>query len=411
MPDRQYSRRQYVKAAGAAGLAGATGLSGCTAFGGGGSGSDTITIGAAVPESGPLSTVGKEMLTGYELGVEMINANDGIDGREVELIVQDDESDPRKLREALQNITSNNDVQAIWGSFSSPLVMAGSAIAEQQGLPFLAVATCYQEPLVNGDKEWTYTPFPKTRDVATATKEILEIVPEAERPARVGIWEPNSGWGSEMAEAWDQTLSDAGYEVAMRAKFNSGNKDFSTLISKAQSAEVDALVSNPQPPDGITAMKQLRSSGYMPKFIEFVRASDPQAWWSALGEAGNHVLMSPGWAPGLNANGSDALMSAYAEQAGDDQSERPRVAVGVGYNLAQTTRQALSSAESTEPDAIRSALNGETFSTVIGEFEFDEYGMPAEGQLTAASAQWQDGEQALVYPQTDGASELQYPLQ
>lgn len=406
--DDRSSRRSYLKKAGALGVLGTAGLAGCTAFGGGGSGK--ITIAAAVPETGALSSVGKEMLHGYRLGVDMLNRDGGVDGNEVELIVQDDESDPRKVREAIQQITSNNDVDVVWGSFSSPLVMAGSAIAEQQGLPFLAVATCFQEPLVNGDKQWTYTPFPKTRDVTRATADILGLVPEGERPRKIGIWEENSGWGHEMAEAWERKLSEAGYDIAMRGTYNTGNGDFSTLISQSQSAGVEALLANPVPPDGITAMKQLRSSGYMPKFIEFVRASDPQAWWSALGEEGAGVLMSPGWVHRMTGNGNEALLSAYREQYAESETEIPRVMVGVGYNLAQTTGQALTAAGSSEPDAIRSALDEETFGTVIGEFSFDQYGMPKPGQLSAASAQWRAGEQVLVYPQTDRAKDLQYPI-
>ncbi|MGB9965595.1 amino acid ABC transporter substrate-binding protein [Halobacterium hubeiense] len=410
--DKGRTRRSYLKTAGAAGALGITGLAGCTAFGGGSGSDETITVAAAVPETGRLSSVGTEMLRGYELGVDVINENGGIDGQELELVVKDDESNPTTLRQVLQETLSNNDVDMIWGSFSSPLVMAGSALAESQGLPFLAVATCYEAPLTDEDKEWTYTPFPKTRDVTRATTGMLELIPESDRPETVGIWEENSGWGEEMAEAWETKLSEAGYDIAMRETYNTGSQDFSTLISQSESAGVEALVACPQPPDGITAMTQINNSGYTPEFIEFVRAADPQAWWSALGEGGNYVTMCPGWAPGMTGNGNQTLLETYranTEDAGED--DVPRVMVGVGYNLVQTARQALSGAESTEPDAIRSTLDETEFETVIGEFSFDEYGMPEPGQLSAASAQWWNGNQQLVYPQTENASELRFPIE
>jgi branched-chain amino acid transport system substrate-binding protein len=103
-------------------------------------------------------------------------------------------------------------------------------------------------------------------------------------------------------------------------------------------------------------------------------------------------------------------MSGFREEYAESDDEIPRVMVGVGYNLAQTTGQAIAAAGSTEPDAVRSALDEEEFSTVIGDFSFDKYGMPEPDQLSAASAQWRDGEQVLVYPQTDEASEMQYPI-
>ncbi|WP_254274463.1 ABC transporter substrate-binding protein [Haloarcula marina] len=401
--DSEHGRRSFLKVAGATGL---SSLAGCTALNGGG-GSDAVTIAAAVPETGRLAPVGNEMLAGYELGVEKLNERDNVD-QEVELIVRDDESDPTVLRQQLQQITSNNDVDMIWGSFSSPLVMSASAYAENEGLPFLAVATCYQEPLVSGEKEWTYTPFPKTRDVTRATTGMLEFIPEDDRPQAVGIWEENSGWGAEMAEAWDTKLSDAGYDITMRETYNPGNEDFSTLISQAENAGVEALVACPQPPDGITAMNQLNNSGYMPDFIEFVRAADPQAWWSALGEQGNYVTMCPGWAPGMTGNGNEEFLSTYADR---NDGGTPRVMVGVGYNLAQTTEQALAAAENSGPESVRAALDETEFSTVIGDFSFDQYGMPKQGQLSAASAQWWDGEQRLVYPQTEQSADLQFPIE
>ncbi|MCG1003240.1 MULTISPECIES: amino acid ABC transporter substrate-binding protein [Halobacterium] len=413
MFDSDSTRRSYLKTVGTAGALGMSGLAGCTAFGGGGSGGDeTITVAAAVPETGRLSSVGNEMLRGYEMGVSVINENGGIDGKEVELIVQDDESDPATLRQVLQQTLSNNDVDMVWGSFSSPLVMAGSALAENEGLPFLAVATCYQAPLTDEGKEWTYTPFPKTRDVTRATTGLLDLIPESERPQTVGIWEENSGWGKEMAEAWDTKLSEAGYDVAMRETYGAGNQDFSTLISQSESAGVEALVACPQPPDGITAMTQLNNSGYTPDFIEFVRAADPQAWWSALGESGNYVTMCPGWAPGMTGNGNQTLLDTYrASTEGAGENAVPRVMVGVGYNLTQTAEQALSGASSTDPADVKSSLDENDFQTVIGEFSFDQYGMPEPGQLSAASAQWWNGEQQLVYPQTENAADLQFPIE
>ncbi|MFC6724796.1 ABC transporter substrate-binding protein [Halobium palmae] len=405
------TRRSFVEAAGAAGVAASSGLAGCTAFGGAGGAADTITVAATVPETGRLSSVGTDLLHGYRLGAQRMQGSDAIE-QDVELVVEDDESDPKEVRSQLQQIISNNDVDVVWGSFSSPLVMAGSAVAEQRGLPFLAVATCYMEPLRSGSKEWTYTPFPKTRDVVRATRQILQLVPEGERPSRVGIWEPNSGWGSEMATAWEESLTEAGYEVVQRSKFASGTKDFSTLISRAASANVEILLSNPQPPDGITAMTQLSNRDYMPSLVEFVRAADPESWWSALGETGNYVTMSPGWVHGVTGNGNEAMLEAWRSEYGDDSdNEVPRVMVGAGYNLTQTVEQALSAAESVESGAIRDALDSATFHTVVGVFGFDEHGMPKPGQLDAPSGQWKDGRQELIYPRTENASELRYPIE
>ena len=197
--DTRRSRRTYLKAAGMAGAAGLTGLSGCTLLGGGGGGgSDTITIGATVPRTGQFSSLGEEVEQGYNLGVAAMN--EALD-QEVNLVLRDDESSPEQVRQQLQQITSNNDVDMIWGSFASLLVTAGSAFAENQGIPFLGAFFAYEAPHRNEGYEWTFAPFPKSRDVARSTAGLLELIPEGERPSRVGLWEPNTGWGAEQADA------------------------------------------------------------------------------------------------------------------------------------------------------------------------------------------------------------------
>jgi len=405
MGDRTIRRREY--------LAGATvtlgSLSGCTLLGGGGD-DETITIGATVPETGQFSSLGADLKRGYELGIDRINENDGIDGRDVEVIVRDDESDPEVLRQQLQQITSNNEVDMLWGSFSSLLVPAGSAYAEDEELPFISVAASYEQNRVETDADWTFIPFPHSRDIIRGTRNALEQT--SDESSRVAIWEPNSGWGEEMAEAWERNLTDAGYEVVFRETYSIGTDDFSSLISQTAEAEADILLSNPAPAGGITAIQQMASLEYTPKFIQFVRAADPFAWWSALGEQGRGVCMCPGWVPGMTGNGNDRLYESF-QSTYDTGDEYPPVMVGASYNLTQVAEQALSNADSTDPEDLRSTLQDRTFRTVVGEFGFDDVGRPREGEMTVPTGQWWDGQQRLVSPQTDhpASMEVEYPLE
>ncbi|MFB6271101.1 MAG: amino acid ABC transporter substrate-binding protein, partial [Halobacterium sp.] len=389
MVSRDIGRREYLAGASVA----LTGLSGCTLLGGGGGGDETITIGATVPETGAFSSLGQDLKRGYELGIKRMNDAGGIGGRDVELVVEDDESDPEVLRQQLQKITSNNDVDMLWGSFSSLLVPAGSAFAESEGIPFVAIAASYEQNRVETDADWTFIPFPHSRDVVRGTRNALKQTPEDAN--RVAIWEPNSGWGKEMATKWEDSLSSAGYDVVLRETYSIGTDDFSSLISQTASQEADILLSNPTPPGGITAIQQMASTDYAPKFIQFVRAADPQAWWSALGQRGRAVCMCPGWVPGMTGGGNEALYESFTSEY-DTDAEYPPVMVGASYNLTQVAEQALRGADSIAPADVQSVLREERFQTVVGEFGFDDVGRPKAGQMTVPTGQWWEGQQRLV---------------
>ena len=75
----------------------------------------------------------------------------------------------------------------LYESFSSLLVTAGSAFAENQDIPFLGEFFAYEGPHRNEGYEWTYSPFPKSRDVARSTRGLLELIPQGQRPNRVSI--------------------------------------------------------------------------------------------------------------------------------------------------------------------------------------------------------------------------------
>jgi branched-chain amino acid transport system substrate-binding protein len=403
--DGTFTRRDYLKSTSAA--AAVTGITGCTQQVGG-SDDDSIVVAATVPETGDLSSVGTKVKTGYELGVQYINENGGVDGKEIELILRDDESDAQTLREQLTQIVGNNAVDVIWGSFSSLLVTAGSSIAENEDIPFLGITFAYMEPHLDNDFEWTFAPFLKSRDIARGTLGLLDSV---DGPENVAIWEPNTGWGEEMADEWEETLSDDGYNIALRQKYSLGTNDFSTLISQAKDANTDVLLSNPVPPGAITAVNQMKESQFAPELTMFVRGSAPEAFWGALKQDAAYVCNMPGWATEMNTTGSQSLIELFREQESEDDEALPDVNIGPAFGVPQVTAQAIGEAGSTENTAIQESLLSTEFDSVMGTFTFDENGMPNEGEMQAPVIQWWDGRQTQVYPANDNSQskELEYP--
>jgi branched-chain amino acid transport system substrate-binding protein len=402
-------RREFLRATGAG--AAAVGLAGCTGANsaGGGGGDGPLTVAATTPQTGRLSGLGEEVTRGYELGVEHVNADGGVDGREIDLQLSDDESDPKKARNLLQNALEGEEPVMFWGSITSPMVAAGSSIAEREGVPFLGVGFAHEAPHSEQSFEWTYVPYPKSRQIARGTRRLLDGLSES--PSTVAIWQPNSGWGAEMASEWEEKLSAGGYEVVLNRKFSMGNNDFSSLVFETQDVEADVLLSNPIPPDGITAVKQMRSAEFTPKAMMFVRASHSNGWWRALGETGAYTATSPGWVPGLADNGNERFRTSYAEQYDLGGATTP-VTVGGAYNLTQVAAQALSAAEDTSPEAIRAALRSETFETVMGTFGLGDDGVITADQFDTPSGQWWQGEQRLVFPDADSSlsMEFRYPM-
>ena len=152
-----------------------------------------IEIGASIPLSGGVGALGNQVLPGYEFAVEHINAAGGVYVEEygtqipLRLTYYDDESDPTKAVNNLENLYSELDVTVYLGGAGSGLHAATSAIAEKNQVPYCGVAFALYSIHQQGYK-YLFSPFPKTPQQAKDTFEILNSLPEEERPSKIAIF-------------------------------------------------------------------------------------------------------------------------------------------------------------------------------------------------------------------------------
>jgi len=134
-------------------------------------GEETIKIGVNLSITGAASDIGIQMRDGMQLAVDEINSRDGINGRNVELIIVDDESNPEKAKKAFLEIEETHAPLLYISSLSS-LSTAVSPLAEENEVVLIAIAAT--APGVTKQKEWTYRYFPTADDEVIPIMRILK---------------------------------------------------------------------------------------------------------------------------------------------------------------------------------------------------------------------------------------------
>ncbi|MFI5326171.1 MAG: ABC transporter substrate-binding protein, partial [Candidatus Rokuibacteriota bacterium] len=189
----------------------------------------TVKMGAVVPLTGRYGAGGAQIRAGYEIAVEQINAAGGITVGSaklpIELILQDDESDATKTVARLEGLAAQG-VAGYLGGFGSDLHAAAASVAEKNRVPYLGVAFALQKIHQQGFR-YLFSPFWKSPDIGQATQGLLGLIPAAERPKTVAIFQEKTDWGREMAAAWTETGKTAGYQVVVTGEYAPGAKDFS----------------------------------------------------------------------------------------------------------------------------------------------------------------------------------------
>jgi branched-chain amino acid transport system substrate-binding protein len=368
---------------------------------------ESINIGAVVPLTGAFAGGGAQIERGYVYAVEAINEAGGVMVDEfgislpLELDVRDDASDPNQTTSIMDEL-AGEDIVAYVGGFATPVHAAGSATAERNGIPYLGAATSTQALHEQG-YQYFFSPFPKSPDMAATVFEMLNgLVPEGERPLRVGIFQEATDWGEELGPLWVEEAENNGYEVVLHETYAPGSTDYTDIILAAQAADVQALLSLPTPPDGFAIYQQMGELGWKPPFNLVVRAADVPTW-NDLGEAGEGVVLSTPWHPGLGLPGTDEVNQRHIDEEG-----RPAdPVVGSAYALIEILVDAIERAGTLDHDAVRDAIAAtDGLSTIIGPITFREDGT---AEVPNPHMQRIGGAIELIWPAESATSDLVYP--
>jgi branched-chain amino acid transport system substrate-binding protein len=364
----------------------------------------SIKVGAVVPLTGRYGPGGAQVRAGYEIAVERINAAGGatIGGQRapIELVLLDDESDATKTVARLETLAAQG-VVAYLGGFGSDLHAAAASVAEKNRIPYLGVAFALHKVHQQGFR-YLFSPFWKSPDIGRSMPGLLSLIPAAERPKTVAIFQERTDWGREMATAWVDAARDSGYQVVAQGDYAPGAKDFSDLILKARSANADAVFALPTPPDGMTIVRQMKELGYTPKLALFIRAPDPPIWSKNLGKDGDYVVLAPGWHHAVKAPGVKELNEAHMKKVG-----RPADPIaGPAHACVEILAAALGRAGAADRDKLRDAIAATDMTTVVGPVKFRPDGT---GIVQSVFIQWLNGKQELIWPKESATASFAYP--
>ncbi len=143
-------------------------IAGCEAPAGDGGGTEGgLKLGALLPATGDLSSIGQPMLEVLPLLVDQVNACGGVNGAPVELITADDQTTPTTGAEGMTKLAEVDQVAGVVGSFASSVSMAGVDVAVRNKVMMISpgsTSPLFTERAANGDFKgfWARTAPPDT---------------------------------------------------------------------------------------------------------------------------------------------------------------------------------------------------------------------------------------------------------
>lgn len=239
-------------------------VAGCSgsAVGGGGEGDSEgpIGIGVVGPMSGPSAQFGTEFPLGAELAVQWLEKNGGVDGREVELHVVDDQSSPEVAVAGVREL-ADDGVNIFIGTVNSPVALALAPVMEQTDSVLLTTAAHAQEVTHENFSENVFrvTDNPYMRQRAQA-KLAAEVSPDAKQWSLVG---PDHAYSVSTMRSFKSGLRDFNVGASTRPAVlaPAGASDYRDSMSRVLGQKSDGVFSSLYGSDAVTAYQQADDLG------------------------------------------------------------------------------------------------------------------------------------------------------
>jgi branched-chain amino acid transport system substrate-binding protein len=197
-----------------------------------------IVIGTIQDLSGPVVSYSKPVVNGMKMRVDEINAEGGIHGRKLKLVVEDSGYDPKKAVLAQQKIIERDKAFAMLGTLGTPVVAATMPLVLEKKMnhlfPLTGAAFTY-EP-VQKYKFQTFAPYTDT------VRSALRYMIKTKGLKKVGILYQDDDFGLEVLRGAEAGAKDMGQALCEKTTYKRGATEFSSQIQRLQSAGCDFVV-------------------------------------------------------------------------------------------------------------------------------------------------------------------------
>jgi ABC-type branched-subunit amino acid transport system substrate-binding protein len=326
-----------------------------------------VKIGHSGPLSGAQAFSGKDNENGARLAIEELNAKPiTVGGKKVkfELVSEDDQGDPKAGVSVAQKL-ADSGVKYVVGPYNSGVAIPASRVYNDAGMLIAPVAT--NPKLTQQGYKGIFRI--NASDTQLGSKMALYAANEL-KAKNVAVIDDRTAFGQGLAEEFKKQARASGLTVAGHEYTTDKAVDFTSILTKLKSKNVQAIFFGGYAPQGAPMVRQMRQLGINAKLLggdTICTAEMGKLGGDAVGE---NVLCAQGGALLEKAAAGPAFKAKFKKRFNSE----PDVYASAYYDAVQMYAASMAKTNSIDPAKVGADIAAGSYKGVSGTYSFDAKG-------------------------------------
>ena len=371
----------------------------------------TIVLGAPLGLTGSLTKESTLTQQGYNLWLDWINQQGGINVNGVKHPVTikyyDDTSNSNQSAVLMQKLITEDKANFLLGPYGSGATATDAAIAEQNQIPMVEANGAAQSIFNQGYKYTFGVLSPANKYLEGVIDMAATLNP---KPTTIAMLSADDNFSLEVANAINDYAPTKGMSVVLFKKYKSGATNLTAEIQAARAVNPDIVLNSGHLQEAIAINKAAKEQKLNAKIFAYSVGPSTPDFISALGKDANFVYNGSQWTPQVKytpafyLTGSQYVDAYHAKYPGLGDPD---------YHVAESTaaclalQRAIENAKSLDPKKVRDALAALDVTVFFGQLKFDSRGINIYKPMVVE--QIQNGVHHTVFPAAVADAQPMYP--
>jgi branched-chain amino acid transport system substrate-binding protein len=332
---------------------------------------DAVKIGVTQPLTGAFAASGNYVAQGAKIAQDNINGAGGVIGRKIELIIEDNKSNPTEAVATAEKLIQKDKVPVLMGAWSSTLTLAVMPKLMEYEVPML-VETSSSGKITTSGNPWIFRISPTSEMEAKAFAPLVKTL----GIKKADMLYTNNDFGIGAANEFGAVLKAAGVEMGVRETMDPKGVDFSAQLAKIKASGGDTLFVTTAVEQITLILKQAKEQQLNTRIITTGGSNAPDQLIAQAGDAANgsmHLVFFTPWFPEAVKNAE--LATKFVSDGKGRGYNIGGITEGFrGYDGILTIAAGIKAAGKAEPAAIQKALWNVKVNGVGGDIAFIRQG-------------------------------------